>query len=514
MQPPKSSLVPKGARTALQASAQGVFIDSMAEGIAVLHADKGVFRVNPAFCQLFRLSQDELAGADLDDLIVPEDKLAESRDFDQALLAGQHGSITTQRRRHDGTLIEVAITGAPITQGEEVIGTILMFRDVTDQRTFNDQALESQKMEAIGRLVGNISHDFNNLLTAIMVYCGLLQENLSPAHPARLQAEEIYAAAEQGSELVRQLLSIARQRRLEPTLVSMTEVVNDLADMLQRLIGEQITMKISAGSGVGLIEVDRTQVQQAILNIALNARDVMPQGGALTITTRSENVGPGRPIPEGKYVLVSIIDTGSGMDEATRGHIFEPFFSTKPAGKGTGLGLTSVHAVVTQAGGYIQVTSHPGRGTRFDLYFPEASSTPIKHDKSPVPSEHLPRRGSETILVVEDQDRVRMGISKALAHSGYSVLSARDAEEALQLSREHHNRIHLLITDVVMPGLAGDQLANLLIKVRPDLKIMFMSGYNTRSTRLLNRPGASFAEKPVRFPHLLRTVRELLDGAT
>ena len=501
---------PRGAQSQLQAAGADVFIDAAAQGIVVLHVDGTVLRANPAFCQIFGFSPEELRGRYLDELIVPAEKIAESREFRKAALRGPHVTIATQRRHRSGSILEVSISGAPINASQRPIGTIVFFRDITDQRTLEHQMIESQKMEAIGRLVGSVSHDFNNLLTAIMVYCGLLTENLGSNDSARQHAQEIFAAAEQGSELVRQLLSIARQRKLEPTLVSLSDVVGDLGDMLQRLIGEDIAMQV-VGDQAGLVEVDRTQMQQAILNLALNARDAMPSGGRLTIRTGSETVSDGKAIPPGKYVLLSIEDTGCGMDPATRARIFEPFFSTKPQGKGTGLGLASVHAIVTQAGGHVEVSSRQGQGSRFDLYFPEAvsiaSSTEAYVDEREAPA----RLGFETVLLVEDQDRVRAGIAEALKHGGYRVLTARHAEEALKLSHEHQDHIHLLLTDMVMPGLGGDQLAEQILQFRPEIRVMFMSGYNLRPPGLLRHGGAVFAEKPLKPAALLRTVRELLD---
>jgi len=502
------------AQLQLRSAAADLFLDAAVYGIAVLHVDGTVLRVNPAFCQIFRYSSDELQDHYLDELIVPAEKISESRDFRKAALRGPHASLTTQRRRSDGSLIDVSISAAPINAGQGAIGTIFFYRDITDQRTLDHQLLEAQKMEAIGRLVGNVSHDFNNLLTAIMVYCGLLTENLGAHDVARGHAEEIYAAAEQGSELVRQLLSIARQRKLEPALTSLSDIVQDLEDMLRRLIGENILLQIDSNANAGLAEVDRNQIQQAILNLALNARDAMPSGGRLIIKTSAADLSADKAgLPPGEYVVLSVEDTGSGMDEATRARIFEPFFSTKAQGKGTGLGLASVHAIVTQAGGHIRVSSRPGEGSRFDLYFPRAASVTPQRGPANSAEKIAAFAGKETVLLVEDQDRVRTGIAKALQNGGYKVLSARHAEEALELSDRHGDRIDLLLTDMVMPGLGGDQLAEQILQSRPNIRVLFMSGYNLRPTAFLRRSAALFAEKPLRPAVLLRTVRQLLDRA-
>jgi two-component system cell cycle sensor histidine kinase/response regulator CckA len=501
------------ARAALQATDPDLYIEAAPEGIAILHRDGSVLRANQAFCEILGFPRKELEGNYLDDLAVPPNKIPESIEFRKAALRGPRATLATECRRRDGTTMEVCISGAPITSGQRSIGIVIILRNITDQRAFDEQLLQSQKMEAIGRLVGNVSHDFNNLLTAIMVYCGLLMEYLSPGTAPHQNAEEIYAAAEQGSELVGQLLSIARQRTLAPTLVSMSELIEDLSDLLRRLVGEKIRVEIVSGVAVGLTELDRTQVQQAILNLVLNARDAMLDGGTITIRTRSETVDEEGSIPAGRYVLVSISDMGSGMDEATRARIFEPFFSTKAPGKGTGLGLASVHAIVKQTGGHISVWSHPGHGSRFDLYFPEIASF-AGSEEAASSNETSPALGaaSETVLVVEDQDRVRNGIAEALEHGGYHVLTAGNAEEALEVSRGHRGRIHLLLTDIVMPGLGGDQLADQILQFRPDIKVMFMTGYNLRSPGLLNRSNSFFAEKPLRMSTLLRWIRELLDG--
>jgi two-component system, cell cycle sensor histidine kinase and response regulator CckA len=503
------------AQSQLQTANADLFIDAAAQGIAVLHIDGTVLRVNPAFCRIFGFSPEDLQARYLDELIVPADKIAESREFRRAALRGPHVTITTQRRHRGGGMLEVVISGAPIDAGQGAIGIIVLFRDITDQRTLEHQLLESQKMEAIGRLVGSVSHDFNNLLTAIMVYCGLLKENLAQNDSARQHADEIFAAAEQGSELVRQLLSIARQRRLEPKLVSLAEVVDDLGDMLQRLIGEDVQMQVVADRMAGLVEVDRAQVQQAILNLALNARDAMPTGGRLLVRTAQKIIreysGKEQAVPAGEYVVLSVEDTGCGMDAATRSRIFEPFFSTKPQGKGTGLGLASVYAIVTQAGGHITVSSRVGEGSRFELYFPQIASVSSAISAAASESEITRNSGSETVLLVEDQDRVRAGLAEALEKNGYRVLAARHAEEALQLSHSHRDRIDLLLTDMVMPGLGGDQLAEQILKFRPDIRIMFMSGYNLRPVTLLRHGRAAFAEKPLQPAVLLRSVRDLLD---
>jgi PAS domain S-box-containing protein len=515
VQPPEKLDPPRETQSQLHAASADLFLDAATVGIVILHIDGTVLRVNPAFGQIFGYSPEELKGRYLDELIVPAEKIAESREFRKLALNGPHATILTQRRHRKGSLLELSISGAPIVAEGSTIGSILLFRDVTGQRTLEQQLLESQKMEAIGRLVGSVSHDFNNLLTAIMVYCGLVSENLPHDDPARQHTDEIFAAAEQGSELVRQLLSIARQRQLEPTLVSVSEMVEDLGDMLQRLIGEDIEMDIVRDADPALVEVDRSKLQQSVLNLALNARDAMPTGGRLTVRTQIVSLpatdNSEQHVPAGDYVVLSVEDTGSGMDIGTRSRIFEPFFSTKPQGKGTGLGLASVHAIVSQAGGQIRVASTPGVGSRFDLYFPRAASVTNQHPAAERADAAAPAAGFETVLLVEDQDRVRAGIAEALRHGGYKVLTARHADEALKLSHEHEDRIHLLLTDMVMPGLGGDQLAEQILHLRPEIKIMFMSGYNLRPTRLLRHSGTVFTEKPLKPAMLLRSVRELLD---
>jgi PAS domain S-box-containing protein len=374
---------------------------------------------------------------------------------------------------------------------------------------------QSQKMEAIGRLAGGVAHDFNNLLTAIGGYCSLALLEFPSDDPRREYLEEIQRAGERGASLTKQLLASGRKQVLSPRLLDLNALVDDLASLLRRVIGEDIGLEWMRGSAPAVIFADAGQVEQIIMNLAVNARDAMPHGGSLSIASSTVLVDRGVPhaptersVP---YVLLTVSDTGLGMDEATMARMFEPFFTTKELGKGTGLGLSTVYGIVEQLSGFIRARSTLGQGTVFEIYFPERERSSIStYPDSVAP---IARGGNETVLLVEDESQVRRLVFEVLQARGYQVLSAKDGLEAVRLEENYTGRIDLLITDVVMPGMSGRELAQRVTAARPDTKVLFVSGYTDDAVLRhgVTTPGMAFLQKPFALEDLLQRVRALLD---
>jgi two-component system cell cycle sensor histidine kinase/response regulator CckA len=368
----------------------------------------------------------------------------------------------------------------------QVQGAICMALDITDRKQLEEQLRQAQKMEAVGRLAGGIAHDFNNLLMVIQGYADLLAERLPPGDLLRRNAEQIQMASQRATSLTRQLLAFSRKQMLAPKVLNIQTVVADMEKILRRLIGEDIELQNSSVPDLWFVKADRSQIEQVILNLAVNARDAMPQGGRLTIETANVELDvslshPPAVLSPGKYVMLAVTDNGCGMDAKTQAHIFEPFFTTKEKGKGTGLGLATVYGVVKQSGGYVWVYSEPGRGTSFKIYLPriEEEQSVGGHDQGSERRSKL--RGSETILLVEDEKGVRELAREYLEMSGYTVIEAEDGHTALELATMHSGPIHLLMTDVVMPGISGRELAERVSQVRPGIKILYMSGYTDQA---------------------------------
>jgi two-component system, cell cycle sensor histidine kinase and response regulator CckA len=425
----------------------------------------------------------------------------------------------TVRRRKDGTDVHVSVCISPIREQDgRIAGASLICRDVSERKRLERQVVQSQKMEAIGQLAGGVAHDFNNLLTIINGYSELLLNRLPPGDPMRQLLSEIHRAGERAGALTRQLLAFSRQQVLEPKVLELNAVVSDTEKMLRRLIGEDIILTYVPSPTAERVKVDPGQLEQILMNLAVNGRDAMPQGGRITIETRSvtldEHYAQTHPdaLP-GEYVLLAVSDTGCGMDEATKAHIFEPFFTTKGPGKGTGLGLATVYGIVKQSGGSIDVYSEAGRGTTFKIYFPQVQE-PVSSGKSFRGLSVMPH-GSEIVLLVEDEDAVRSLACHVLRSCGYTVLEADDGQRAVQLVKDHRGPIDLVLSDVVMPYLGGRQLVERLSALRPSLKVLFMSGYTDDA---VVRHGVlatdyAFLQKPFTPTALAQKVREVLDGA-
>jgi nitrogen-specific signal transduction histidine kinase/CheY-like chemotaxis protein len=389
--------------------------------------------------------------------------------------------------------------------------------DITEQRQLEIQLRQAQKMDAIGRLAGGVAHDFNNLLTAILGCADLMLESLPEDAPEREEAHEIHDAAIRAAELTRQLLAFSRQQVLAPKVIHLNDVVAGVHRMLERLIGEDVELRTILAPDLGSVRADPGQIEQVVVNLAVNARDAMPKGGKLTIETANTVLDEayarehGVPAAAGPCVMLAVTDTGTGMDAETQARIFEPFFTTKPAGKGTGLGLATVYGIVKQSDGLIWVYSELGKGTSFKIYLPQATGAAesVRAAKAGVE----PLRGTETVLLVEDQVEVRKLARKILEARGYTVLAAGSGPEALVLADQHSGPIDLLITDVVMPGMGGRDVSLTLGPKRPAMKILYLSGYTDQTVihHGVLEPGVAFLQKPFTPDVLARKVRELLD---
>ena len=382
------------------------------------------------------------------------------------------------------------------------------------QELLEKQLRQAQKMEAIGKLSGGIAHDFNNLLGVIIGYSEDLQDRLTPEDPLRKNVAEIKKAGERAASLTRQLLAFSRQQVLAPRILDLNAVVLDVEKMLRRLIGEHIELRTSLDPALGRTRADQGQLEQVIVNLAVNARDAMSNGGRLTIETANVDLDEGfarehNPQLPGPYVLLTVSDTGIGMDPWTQAHIFEPFFTTKEVGKGTGLGLSTVYGVVRQSGGHIWVYSEPGQGSTFKIYLPRTGD--LVPAAKPVARSSASLRGTETILLVEDEDALRELAYTLLTDSGYSVLQADHPDRAIEIARTHNGPIHLLLTDAVMPGMNGRVLAEQLTRVRPEMKVLYMSGYTGFTHPGVLDPEMTVLQKPFTREALLRKLHEVLD---
>jgi two-component system cell cycle sensor histidine kinase/response regulator CckA len=409
----------------------------------------------------------------------------------------------------------VAVTATPLTgESGEIVGGISVLRDVTQQRQLEAQLIQSQKMEAIGQLAGGVAHDFNNLLAVIMGYGELLLGEFSSEDPKGNDVGEMLAAAKRGVALTRQLLAFSRQQMIQPAILDLNEIVEGIEKMLRRIIGEHIRLSTKLASGLDHFRADASQVEQILLNLTVNARDAMPEGGRLHIETKNVTLNAGaaaaRPgVSAGEYVVLSVTDTGIGMSAETQKRVFEPFFTTKEVGKGTGLGLSTVYGIVRQSGGHIEIESQLGQGATFHVFFPRNESGEAVRMSAAPPAPV--QRATETVLIVEDDEGVRVVASRILREQGYTVLEARRASEARRIWEKHGPSIDLLLTDVVMPDINGPRLAEELSLSRPGLRVLYMSGYPGAGGLVSPQGNAlSCIEKPFTPSSLAAKVREML----
>lgn len=485
--------------------------------IAVLDADAALKYASPAVWPVLGYTPEELVGRSLLDLVHAEDAEATVRAFAEGVATGQGGrGFEFRLRRKDGGYRTLEAIGQYLLNDPVVRGVVINARDVTDRRLLERQLVQSQKMEAVGRLAGGVAHDFNNVLTAILGYTGLLLDGLPALSPLRPDLDEIRNAANRATGLTRQLLAFSRKQALETRVLDLNDLVKEMDRLLRRLLGEDIDVVTTLASGVAQVRADAGQLEQVVVNLAVNARDAMPEGGKLTIETQNveldQSYAEGHlPVRPGRYVMIAVSDTGVGMSAETMSHVFEPFFTTKEPGKGTGLGLATVYGIVKQSGGSVWCYSEPGQGTTFKVYLPRVDA-PVDRVEPSAPAG--PRHGTETILLVEDETELRHMTRRLLEKHGYSVLEAASSEAALGIARLHPGPIHLLLTDVVLPGESGRRLADELLVRRPELRSLFMSGYTEEAIvhRGVLAANTAFIHKPFTGDGLAAKVRQVLDA--
>ena len=512
---------------ALRAAQEGLRRSEMNFRSLVTNAPYGICRcdstgqlldVNPALLSVLGYSSpQDLVGRHLGALYADTHQWFELADHLRS--ATPLNGLIVEWKRKDGTGTVVRVSGRAVSDGDKGTAFELFAEDVTERRALEQQLRQSQKMEAVGRLAGGIAHDFNNLLMVISGYSEFLLDRLGPEPALRAPAQEIASAAGRATSLTRQLLAFSRKQMMAPKVLDLNGIVTENLKMLTRVIGEDIDLVMVPAAGLGAVRADAGQIEQVIMNLAVNARDAMPSGGKLTIETSNVSLDDDyarfhAPLRAGDYVMLAISDNGLGMDSETQSHIFEPFFTTKGT-KGTGLGLSTVYGIVKQSGGYIWVYSEPGRGTTFKIYLPrvaERGESPALVVSSAESVAAEP--GTETILLVEDEANLRYLARQFLEKQGYRVIEAADGVVAMQIAVAHEGVIHLLLTDVIMPGMNGRELAQRMSEIRPNTKVLYISGYTENvigHTGTLDA-GVRLLQKPFTLRDLKSKVREVLDS--
>jgi PAS domain S-box-containing protein len=488
------------------------FFNLSADLLCIAGLDGRFRRLNPAWERTLGWSTTELTSRPWLDFVHPDDVDATVREGAKLAEGATTVSFENRYRCKDGSYRWLSWTSKPDNGHLYAIA-----HDTTDRRRLESQLAQAQKLEAVGRLAGGVAHDFNNLLSVVLSYSELALKDLRPGDTLRGDMEQIRKAGQSATQLTRQLLAFSRQQVLQPRVLDLNEVLAGMERMLRRLLTEDVELAILPGRPLGRVLADPGQVEQVVMNLVVNARDAMPGGGKVAIETANieldetyaaahEGVSPGA------YVMLSVSDTGMGMDAETRARIFEPFFTTKELGKGTGLGLSTVFGIVQQSGGHVWVYSEPGLGTTFKVYLPRTDESPRAESARPDSSDTL--RGSETVLLVEDDASVRAVVVTILRKSGYTVIEAENAGDAILSCEQFQAEIHLLLTDVVMPRMNGTQLAERLKLSRPDMRVVYMSGYAAHAIvhHGVLDAGLSFVQKPITPEALLRKLREALDA--
>jgi len=496
----------------------GALLESASQAIISIDRTGRIVLANGRAEQMFGYGREELLGARIEVLLPESKRGTHGRDrdnyFSRPHIRPMGIGLDLSGRRKDGAEFPVEVSLSYV-EAEDGLYAIAFVSDISQRKQLEEQLLHAQKMEAVGRLAGGVAHDFNNMLTVISGYNRMILDELSALDPLRGYAEEILKAADRAAALTNQLLAFSRRQVMQPRVISVNSVIAQTEKMLRRLIGEDVTLALALSPESGNIKADPGHVEQAIVNLAVNARDAMPMGGRLAIETANVMLDETYArthmgVTPGEFVMIAVSDSGHGMDTETRRRVFEPFFTTKAKGKGTGLGLATVYGIVKQTGGDIWVYSEPGCGTTFKLYFPRVTE-PVM-DAADSGGETAKRAGGETILVVEDEKAVRDLTVRMLKHLGYEILTACSGTEALELSAGYPRTIDLLLTDVVMPNMSGRQLADALVLTRPQTRVLFLSGYteNTVVHHGVLEPGVDFLPKPFSRETLSRKVREVL----
>ncbi len=490
-------------------------VETSPDAVSLIDRDGKFLYASPAAAGLAGREGAEMVGRSVFDLIAPRDLEAYKQSWQTCIdQPGVRLRHTFRMASADGAAHYRESLRVNHLDDPNIGAIVTLVRDVTETRRLEEQLLQSQKMEAIGTLAGGVAHDFNNLLSVIIGYCELVLGGVSKTDPMRAELEEIRDAGERAAALTGQLLAFSRKQVRDPRIIRLATIATGMDRMIRRLIGEHIELVALTADSVGNVLADPGQMEQVLLNLVINARDAMPEGGKLVVETADVDVdarhAAGLGIPPGPHVMMAVSDNGTGMDAATVARVFEPFFTTKPD-RGTGLGLSTVFGIVRQSGGAISVYSEPGQGTTFRVYLPRTDAV-VKPAAQVAPS--VRPRGTETILLVEDADAVRNLAREILRRQGYHVIEASNPGEALLVAEQHATPIHLLVTDVVMPKMTGRELARRLVASRPSIKVLYMSGYTERTIvhNGVLETGIAFVPKPFTPDSLLRKVREVLDG--
>ncbi|MCL4234834.1 MAG: response regulator, partial [Deltaproteobacteria bacterium] len=452
----------------------------------------------------------ELVGQRFDKLVHPDDLDTTVECFGPTL-EGRACSGEFRVLHADGSERVMRASVRPILERGKVVGVTGFGIDVTEQRRTEEQLRAAMKMEAVGRLAGGVAHDFNNVLTVIKSYTEMAISDLREDHPIQPDLKEVHAAAERAAALTRQLLAFSRKQVLEIVVVDLNALVTDMRRMLSRLIGEDIAIDLRPAHDLWPVKADAGQLEQVVMNLAVNARDAMPRGGRLVIETRNVQSAGDDGLPPGEWVMLGVTDNGVGMSPDVAARVFEPFFTTKATGKGTGLGLATVYGIVTQSDGHITVESAPGQGTTFRVLLPRTHDALPAREWRDVPLVSV--RGHETLLLVEDEEPVRRLVGRILTNAGYRVIEAANGDDALRMSERMRCEIPLVVSDVVMPGVHGLELEERLRALCPNVRILFMSGYDQDevAVRVSERPRTEFLQKPFQKRELLEKVRRILD---
>jgi len=492
-------------------------VENCQEGIWAIDENANTTFVNQKMAEMLGYKAEEMMGASLFEFMDEEWKKIAMEKFERRKqgISEQH---EFEFLKKNGEKVWTSLSTSPLYGPEKnFIGALAFVSNITQRKSLEEQLRQAMKMEAIGLLAGGVAHDFNNKLTPIFGLCSLMLAQLDRGHPYYADIEEIQNAGERCASLVRQLMAFSRKQVLDPKVINLNEVVANMEKMLKRVIGEDIALKIMREQKLNPVKADIGQVEQIIMNLAANSRDAMPQGGSLVIETRNVTVDEQMAkehidFQPGSYAMLKVTDTGVGMGKATLAHIFEPFFTTKEAGKGTGLGLSMVYGIVKQSGGNIQAWSELGKGTSFEIYLPQAGEEPGE-DTFSSPEARKTLAGTETILLVEDEVAIRKVVNRVLKKLGYNVISADSGEEAAKIFRQYPTEISLLITDVVMPGISGQDLANTLLQENPELKVIYISGYTDDAIARhgIIEEGTFFIQKPFSVETLAAKIRQLLD---
>ncbi len=488
-------------------------IEQAAESVVICDTRGKILYTNPAFERITGYSREEVMGQNPRILKSGKQSPEFYKQMWDTVLSGTPWQGHFTNRRKDGTFFEIDSTISPIrdTKGE-IINFVLVGHDVTREVELEERLRQSQKMEAVGRLAGGIAHDFNNLLTAVMGNAELVLNTLSETDPIRDDMLEIKRSASRAASLTSQLLAFGRKQVLNPKVVNLNAVILEMSRLLRRVIGENIEMDVDLAQDLWSIRADPVQIEQVVMNLALNSRDAMPRGGKLGIRTRNQSVGePLGDLQPGDYAVLTVSDTGTGMDDRTKSHLFEPFFTTKGVGKGTGLGLATSYGTIKQSGGTISVESSIDRGTTFTIYLPRVERG-VAEAKAPATTPQT-LQGAETIMLVEDEAQVRRLATTILQRFGYKVIEAKNGLEAIDFASKFDGTIHLLLTDVVMPGMSGDTVARRICETRPGTKVLFMSGHPESMVSHMGviASDGRFIKKPFTGADLARRVREVID---